>query len=424
MSVVKPEQIEIPKSPHFINEPGNPNLDPIEIVEMMFDEAVKIGASDIHIEPLEKNIIIRFRVDGEFIAYALLHEELKQPIVARIKILGSMKIDENRIPQDGKAVITTVGKSVDLRVNVLPTIYGEKICTRILEKDESTIGLDVLGFLPHSMEMISQALKKTYGIILTTGPTGSGKSTTLYSMLAEYNPLQVNISTLEDPVEARMLFVNQSQTKHEIGFDFKMGLKALVRQDPDIILVGEIRDEETANLAIEAAITGHLVFGTIHTNTASSTVQRLKNMGVDNFLISAALQLICSQKLARRICPDCKKQASLSPGVLKMVENHIGGLVDTSVDQIPFYEPVGCEKCNNLGYKGRVGFYEIMSNSTEIEELINKNRPSSEIEAQAIKEGMILILQDALLKAAMGMTSVDEAFKSCGISSESGNNDN
>ena len=411
---VKSTQIKIPKSPNFIDEPNNPNLDPIEIVEMMFDEALKVRASDIHIEPLEKNLIIRFRVDGEFITYALLDDELKQPITARIKILGSMKIDENRIPQDGKAVITALGRQVDLRVNCLPTIYGEKSCMRVLEKDESTIGLDVLGFLPHSMEQIQKSLKKTYGIILTTGPTGSGKSTTLYSMLAEYNPLEVNISTLEDPVEARMLFVNQSQTKHEIGFDFKMGLKALVRQDPDIILVGEIRDEETADLAIEAAITGHLVFGTIHTNTAASTIQRLQNMGVDNFLISAAMQLICSQKLSRRICDACKKEAKLSPGVLKMVEKNIGALVDTDVDHIPFFEPVGCEKCNNLGYKGRVGFYELLGRSDEIEEMINKNRPSAEIQSQAVKEGMILILQDALLKAAMGHTSVDEAFKTCG----------
>ena len=412
-AIVKSDQIKIPKSPNFIDEPNNPNLDPIEIVEMMFDEALKVRASDIHIEPLEKNVLIRFRIDGEFVTYALLHDELKQPIVARIKILGSMKIDENRVPQDGKAVVTALGRQIDLRVNTLPTIYGEKSCMRILEKDESTIGLDVLGFLPHSMEIIQKSLRKTYGIILTTGPTGSGKSTTLYSMLAEYNPLQVNISTLEDPVEARMLFVNQSQTKHEIGFDFKMGLKALVRQDPDIILVGEIRDEETANLAIEAAITGHLVFGTIHTNTAASTIQRLQNMGVDNFLISAAFQLICSQKLARRIC-DCKKETKLTPGVLKMVESNIGALVDTDVDKIPFFEPVGCEKCNNLGYKGRIGFYELMSRSDEIEELINKNRPSSEIQAQATKEGMLLTLQDALLKAAMGQTSVDEAFKACG----------
>lgn len=390
-------------------------IDVIGFINHIFESAVNMNASDIHIEPKEETLDIRFRVDGEFTPFKTLSKEIKQQLVTRIKILAGLKIDENRLPQDGKAIFPMQEQNIDLRVSTLPVVYGEKVVIRILKKKSTRLTLPDIGVIGMSLERIEHALKDTYGIILSTGPTGSGKSTTLYSLLANFDPTETNISTLEDPVEYNMKDVNQSQINPDIGFDFSDGLRALLRQDPNIIMVGEIRDQKTAKLAIEAALTGHLVFSTLHTNDASTTIQRLVEMGVQPFLISSSLRIVIAQRLVRRVCPYCRIPFKLEGESKVQIEKQIGHLLDKSIDEITFFKANSCDKCNK-GYKGRVGIFEVLTVSPTIQSLIlsEKGVDSNVINAQALKEGMITLLQDALIKCAAGATTIDEAYRIIG----------
>lgn len=389
--------------------------DAIEIIDMMFHDAITMNASDIHLEPQEEMIAIRFRVDGQFAPYRQAGAGLKQQLVTRIKILAGLKIDENRLPQDGKASYVFGKEKIDLRVSVLPVIYGEKVVIRILRKDLAVITLDGLGILGSGLGKIEQALKRTFGIILSTGPTGSGKSTSLYALLQKFSPEAVNISTLEDPVEYTIKGVNQSQVNPDIGFDFSEGLRSLVRQDPDIIMVGEIRDKKTAQLAIESALTGHLVFSTLHTNDASTSVQRLTDMGVEAFLISSAVRLIIAQRLVRRICTNCRIPYRLGEDLLEKVQSEIGSLIEEDITAIDFYRPSACSECNNLGYKGRVGIFEVLEFTPAIQAMtLRRHVDSNQIKKLAIEEGMTTLIQDGLIKAALGMTSIEEVYRVAG----------
>ena len=388
--------------------------DIIAVINSIFHTALTRGASDIHIEPKEEQLGIRIRVDGEFGEFKKYPVEMHQAMVTRIKMLADLKIDETRLPQDGKTSIKMDGDNIDLRISVLPTIYGEKICIRILKTDESKIKLEELGILDYALQKIKNALAKPYGIILVTGPTGAGKTTSLYAMLSTYDPKEYNISTLEDPVEYKMKDVNQTQIRKDIGFDFADGLRTLVRQDPDIIMVGEIRDKTTATLAIESALTGHLVFSTIHTNTAASTVQRLINMGVEKYLLPSALQMIMAQRLVRRICPHCEEVYRPNPSVIEEIETAVGDIVNINKNELHLYRGKGCEKCGHTGYAGRVAIYEVLPISPEISEMVLNGAPSYELEEQAIKEGMLTMRQDGILKVVMGITTLEEVIATIG----------
>jgi len=393
---------------------GKKTTDIISIINNIFHIALVRKASDIHIEPKEKELDVRIRVDGEFSEFHTFPLEIHQPVVTRMKMLADLKIDENRLPQDGKASINMNNEAIDLRISVLPTIYGEKICIRILRGEQEKLKLSDLGILDYALKRIEESLKKTYGIILVTGPTGAGKTTTLYAMLSTFNPKEYNISTLEDPVEYKMKDVNQSQVKKDIGFDFSDGLRSLVRQDPDIIMVGEIRDKVTASLAIESALTGHLVFSTIHTNTAAATIQRLLNMEVERYLLPSALRMIMAQRLTRKICSFCQESYKPDDVVIKKIKEEIGDVININEQELRLYRGKGCKKCGNTGYAGRIAIYEIMPISNKISEMILEGAPASELEKQAMKEGMLTMKQDGFVKMVMGITTMEEVLSVIG----------
>jgi len=382
----------------------------IAIINNIFHTALSKNASDIHIEPKMDRMDVRLRIDGGITLFESFPIDVHQPVVTRVKILANLKIDETRLPQDGKASLKSEGSNIDLRISVLPTIYGEKICIRILRTDQTKVDLEELGILDYALQKVYKALKKKFGIILTTGPTGAGKTTSLYGMLSNYDPEKYNISTLEDPVEYKMNGVNQTQVNKDIGFDFSDGLRTLVRQDPDIIMVGEIRDKTTATLAIESALTGHLVFSTIHTNSASATIQRLLNMGVEKFLLPSALQLIIAQRLARRTCSSCKELYVPSESVIKKLKEEVKDVFDFDEKSIQLYKGKGCDACGGSGFKGRVGLYEVLETSQEIAEMILDGEPAMRIEEQAIKQGMLTMKKDGMLKVIMGMTTFEEVL--------------
>lgn len=378
-----------------------------ETVDEIFTESIKNHASDIHFKPLEDKLMVYYRIDGQMILHKEFDKIYHHPIVARIKIISGLKIDEHRLPQDGKSSFALEGKEVDLRVSILPTNYGEKVVIRLLEKSPKLVQLRDLGMLPTILLKVEEALKASYGMILAVGPTGSGKSTSLFSMISTFDPNAYNISTLEDPIEYRIPHVTQTQVNADIGFDFSDGLRTLVRQDPDIIMVGEIRDQKTASLAIESALTGHLVFSTLHTNTAVGTIQRLLNMGIDHFLISAAVKVIISQRLTRKICNYCREKYQIPEKYKALLQKEIGlGSLNDF-----FYRAKGCDKCNNTGYKGRIGLFEVLRMSPTIEELIVRDAPYQEIENKAVEEGMILLKKDALYKAVTGDITIEEALR-------------
>ncbi|MDP2091110.1 MAG: GspE/PulE family protein [Candidatus Gracilibacteria bacterium] len=388
--------------------------DIVDYINKMFTNAIDLGASDIHIEPTEFFLLIRFRKDGDFLLFDKLHTENISSMITRLKVLSKIKIDENKKPQDGKIVYLYEKESlnVDIRLSTLPTNYGEKIVMRILKQDESLINIEALGLIDVNLEKVRESLNSTYGIILVAGPTGSGKTTTLFGILKNFNPLEYNISTLEDPVEYNIEYVNQSQVKPEIGYTFSTGLRSLVRQDPDIIMVGEIRDKETAILAVEAALTGHLVLSTIHTNSAAATVQRLINMGVEPFLLASAMKMVISQRLGKKICPHCKEVDQIKDIEKRKVKEILGPIIDKEeIDNVVFYHGKGCEKCGYTGYKGRMGFHEVLVVGEFMEPLIIDKESANVMRDAAIKNGMITITQDALLKAVLGETTVDEALK-------------
>lgn len=379
--------------PHLIND--------------IFAKAIAMHASDIHFKPTEATFEVFFRVDGTMIQYKLFEKIYHNPLVARIKIISSLRIDEHRLPQDGKASFETAeGKAVDLRVSILPTQYGEKVVIRLLEKNPEMVRLRELGMLPNILMKVERHLTATYGMVLAVGPTGSGKSTSLFSMISTFDPSKYNISTLEDPIEYKIPGVTQTQINTEIGFDFSDGLRTLVRQDPNIIMVGEIRDQKTASLAIESALTGHLVFSTLHTNSAVGTIQRLLNMEIDRFLITAAVKLIISQRLVRKICNSCREAYRVPEKYYDLFKD-----IDVHPKDAFFYKSKGCDQCKGTGYKGRIGLFEVLEMSPAIEELVINNASHTEIEEQAVKEGMILLRKDALYKAVTGDITIEEAIR-------------
>jgi len=376
----------------------------VRTVNAIVAGAIKAGASDIHIEPYEKNLRIRYRIDGVLSEVKKFPKKITNPLVSRVKIISDLDIAEKRLPQDGRFRIKANGKDVDFRVSCLPTLHGEKIVLRILDQSSLKLDMEDMGFEKEELEKLDKSLKSPYGMILVTGPTGSGKSTTLYSALNKLNSPDVNISTAEDPVEFQVEGINQVHCKSEIGLDFASALRAFLRQDPDIIMVGEIRDYETAEISIKAALTGHLVLSTLHTNSAPATINRLVNMGVEPFMISASLLLIEAQRLGRRICKYCKAEDPDAES--KMYSLGIKKDLNTK-----YYKGKGCPKCNGTGYKGRVGFYEIMVINDEIRELISKGATTENLSKAAVKNGMKTIRMQAIEKAKQGITSLDEVLR-------------
>ncbi len=378
----------------------------VKLVNAIILEALKRGASDIHVEPFEKELRIRYRIDGVLHVVARYQPEIKDAVVARFKVLSNMDIAEKRLPQDGRMRARFKGRDIDFRVSTVPTIYGEKVVLRILDKGGLKLDLSELGLEDREYELLKKAIFSPYGMVLVTGPTGSGKTTTLYSSLLTVNTPEVNIMTVEDPVEYNLYGINQVQVKPEIGLTFARALRAFLRQDPDIIMVGEIRDTETAEIAIEAALTGHLVFSTLHTNDAPSTVTRLIDMGIENFLVSSSIILVIAQRLARRICPYCKEEFAYPKEVLKEV-----GFSDEEILSLKTYRGKGCEKCDYTGYKGRVALYEVMEMVSEIRDAVVKGKNADEIRKLAVKHGMRTLREVGKIKVSKGVTTPEEVLR-------------
>ncbi len=392
--------------------------DIVQYVSNIFFDAIESRTSDIHIEPNRDFILIRFRQDWDFIIYDKIDVKNTSSLITRLKVLAKVKIDENKKPQDWKIVYTYEPSNgweteiVDIRFSTLPTAYGEKIVMRILRQDTSLINIKKLWLLPVNLERVREALKSKYWIILVAWPTGSWKSTTLFWVLKNYNPLEYNISTLEDPIEYDIDFVNQSQVRPDIWYAFADWLKSLMRQDPDIIMVWEIRDKETANLAVEAALTGHLVLSTIHTNSAAATVQRLTNMWVETFLLISALKMIISQRLTKRLCQYCKVEDKLSDVKMQKVKKILENILsEEDLNNLKFYKWAWCEKCSHTWYKWRLWIHEVLIMEDYLEKPILDESPASTIRDLAVEHGMITIVQDALLKATLWQTTVEEALK-------------
>lgn len=384
----------------------------IGFVNDVFLSSLQKWASDIHIEPLDKEVRIRLRIDGNFVQYKTLPLEKLDSLIARIKIMAYLRIDENRLPQDGKINFNLFGgKTVDLRVSILPTIYGEKCVVRLLKKDEKPPELGHLGILPYNMVKIKKHLKDTSGMILAVGPTGSGKSTTLFSLLSQFDAEENNISTLEDPVEYRINGVNHTQINPTIWLDFASWLRSLLRQDPDIIMVWEIRDEQTAKLAVESSITGHLVFSTLHTNSATHTIGRLLNLWIDPLLLASSLKMIISQRLVRKLCSHCREKYIPDEKIKASLFGKVGKYIKDKENLFLFKAHTdGCEKCNHTWYKWRVGVYEVLEMNEKIEELLLKWASRTQLEIQAIGDGMVTIKEDALLKVVMWESSLEEVL--------------
>ncbi len=378
----------------------------IRIVNAIISKAIKMGASDIHIEPYMKIVRVRLRVDGVLMEIKQIPKSVSNPIVSRIKIMSDLDIAEKRLPQDGRFRIRSGGRDIDFRVSTLPTIYGEKIVMRILDKGNLKINLEEFGLEKDELEKIHKALSSPYGMILVTGPTGSGKSTTLYSCLNRLNTPDVNISTAEDPVEYELMGINQVHCKSEIGLDFASALKSFLRQDPDIIMVGEVRDKETAEICIKAALTGHLVLSTLHTNDAPGSIHRLMNMGIEPFMISSSLVMIIAQRLARKSCPFCREEKSYPKQTFQALELDYDRYRDKK-----YYAGVGCPKCNGTGYKGRIGLYEIMVIDDDLRDLISKGANTTVLMDKAIENGMRTLRAQALRKAEIGDLTLEEVLR-------------
>jgi len=379
----------------------------ITLVNMIVGEAIKAGASDIHIEPYEKKIRLRYRIDGKLHEMQSPPKKFQNAIISRIKILSELDIAERRMPQDGRFRVKVQGRPIDFRVSTCPIIYGEKVVMRILDQANLMLNLEDLGFEPQVKHKFEAAILRPYGICLITGPTGSGKSTTLYSALARINDPSKNISTIEDPVEYNLAGVNQVNAKPEVGLTFPAALKSFLRQDPDIIMVGEIRDLETGAIAIKAALTGHLVLSTLHTNDAPSSVQRLINMGIESFLITASLNMVEAQRLARRVCKICRSEYRPELAELKS----LGVPDDRLTPDLMFYKGKGCDVCRMSGYKGRVGLYEVMVMNDRLRDLIMGGAATNVFKKAAIEEGMESMRMAAIKKIFMGATTVEQAIE-------------
>ncbi|HVR97522.1 MAG TPA: type IV-A pilus assembly ATPase PilB [Thermoanaerobaculia bacterium] len=382
----------------------------VKLVNIVLTDAIKRGASDIHIEPYEKDYRVRYRIDG--ILYEMMRPplKLKEAITSRVKIMAKLDIAEKRLPQDGRIKIKTKisgrSKDLDFRVSVLPTLFGEKIVMRLLDKDKLMLDMTKLGFEPDSLRRFEAAILKPYGMVLVTGPTGSGKTNTLYSALQRINTPEVNIMTAEDPVEFNLMGINQVQMKEQIGLNFAASLRSFLRQDPNIILVGEIRDFETAEVAIKAAMTGHLVLSTLHTNDAPSSINRLMNMGIEPFLVATSVHLVVAQRLVRRVCSFCKEPIELPPAGLVTV-----GFSEHESRTLKLFKGRGCERCSNTGYKGRVGLYEVMEIDDEIRELILSGASSYELRQKAVQNSMTTLRMSGLQKIRDGLTTVEEVVR-------------
>lgn len=417
-----------------------------QTVNLVIEYAIKAGASDIHIEPRENYVSVRYRIDGVLKETNKLPKKVIAPLVSRIKILSNLKIDEKRAPQDGRFKISANGQVFALRVSTLPIVDGEKIVMRILNESSKALGLEELGYWGRSLEDINNAIVQPHGMILVTGPTGSGKSTSLFSILSIINSPTVNISTVEDPVEYRVLGANQTQVNPAAGMTFANGLRALLRQDPNVIMVGEIRDSETATLGVQAALTGHLVFSTLHTNNAATTLPRMLDMGIEPFLIASTVRAVVGQRLVRRLCMECRISAEPDSDSLAQIKETFqiesdedmryihelekqaleGGVGksnqgneasdelstnESSINRIWKHSDDGCEACNKTGYRGRIGIYEVLRNSESIQKLIVSNSTSEVINQQAIKEGMVTMQLDGFIKALRGQTTIEEILR-------------
>ena len=400
----------------------------VRIVDTLIKHAILQSASDIHIEPAEKEVRVRYRIDGILHDAMTLPKQVAGGLIARIKVLSNLKLDEHRLPQDGRFKIEKEGYKISFRVSILPVFEGEKIVMRLLDETSKGLTLEKMGLTGESLEKVHQNIKRPNGMILVTGPTGSGKTTTLYTMMDILNTAEVNISTVEDPVEYRMPRVNQTQINPKIGMTFAAALRSLLRQDPDIIMVGEIRDGETMQIAIEAAMTGHLVLSTLHTNSASGTLPRLLDMGAEAFLVASTVNVVIAQRLVRKLCNDCKVAYKLEEKEVKNLqesfemteimeifkkEPQLKGIVNakSTWKNIDFFRPKGCEQCSNEGYRGRQGIYEVLAMNEEIGKLITANASADEIENKARQEGMQKMYEDGFIKAALGMTSIEEILR-------------
>jgi type IV pilus assembly protein PilB len=379
----------------------------VKLVNGIFVNAIKAGASDIHLEPYENSLRVRYRVDGVMYTVMTLPTKIKAALTSRVKIMSRLDIAERRLPQDGRIKLK-LGKKreIDFRVSTLPTLFGEKTVLRILDKSNLQVDLTRLGFERKQLDDFMVAIEKPYGMVLVTGPTGSGKTTTLYSALNHLNKPGINIMTAEDPVEYNFMGINQVQVKEEIGLTFASSLRSFLRQDPDIIMVGEIRDFETAEIGVKAALTGHLVLSTLHTNDAPSTISRLLNMGIEPFLVSSSVILIVAQRLARKICQQCKEEEKFPPQALTKI-----GYSDEEVKAIKCYKGKGCSTCNNSGYKGRIALYEVMPISDELRELILEGASANEIKKTAARLGMNTLRRSGLNKVKEGTTSIEEVLR-------------
>lgn len=404
------------------------DLPVVRIVDTLLKHAILQSASDIHIEPAEKDVIVRYRIDGVLHDAMTLPKDAATGVVARIKVLSNLKLDEHRQPQDGRFKMEKDDYKISFRVSILPVFDGEKIVMRLLDESSKGLTLEKMGLSSTALEAVHREIRKPNGIILVTGPTGSGKTTTLYTILDILNTPEVNISTVEDPVEYRMPRVNQSQVNPKVGMTFAAVLRSLLRQDPDILMVGEIRDKETLEIALHAAMTGHLVLSTLHTNSAAATLPRMLDMGAEPFLIASTVNVIVAQRLVRRICPECRREyrldekeaASLSKSididdVLDAIRKDGSGGKSAgdvkSISDIPFYKAVGCEQCGGEGYRGRLGVYEVLAMDTDIRKIVTQSGTTEDLDRTARKNGMVSMIQDGFLKAAAGMTTIEEVLR-------------
>ena len=383
----------------------------VRLVNSLIIDAIRRGASDIHLEPYERVFRVRYRIDGTLVEMTPLPYRLKPAVTSRLKIMSSLNIAERRVPQDGRIKIRAGNKTVDLRVSTLPTIFGEKIVMRILDASNLTLDLSKLGFQQSALQNFIRAIKQPYGIVLVTGPTGSGKTTTLYSALSMLNTIDTNIMTAEDPVEYNLQGINQVQVRPEIGLNFASSLRSFLRQDPNIIMVGEIRDMETGEIAIKAALTGHLVLSTLHTNDAPSTINRLIDMGIASFLVSSSLNMVVAQRLVRKLCPQCKEEVQATEDMFGEL-----GIDPRENGDMRVFKATGCPTCNQTGYKGRLGLYEAMPITSTIRRMIHQGASTEELKAQAVSEGMLTLRDDALIKFKAGITSFEEVIRETAVS--------
>ncbi|RJR14534.1 MAG: type IV-A pilus assembly ATPase PilB [Nitrospiraceae bacterium] len=378
----------------------------VKLVNLILSEAITRGASDIHLEPYEKTFRIRYRIDGTLYDIMQPPIRLKAALASRLKIMAELDIAERRLPQDGRIKLKVKDRAVDLRVSTLPTLFGEKIVMRILDKSNLNLDLTKLGFEEKALKDFDEAIHSPFGMVLVTGPTGSGKTTTLYSAMSTINKVDVNIMTAEDPVEYNLLGINQVYVREDIGLTFASALRSFLRQDPDIVMVGEIRDFETAEIAVKAALTGHLVLSTLHTNDAPSTISRLLNMGVEPFLVSASVVLILAQRLCRKICEQCKEEEKVPVSSLVDI-----GFLQEEADAIKIMKGKGCQACGGTGYKGRIALYEVMPVKEDLKEMIVKGATATELKRAAIKSGMKSLRMSGLTKIREGVTSIEEVLK-------------